>query len=206
MRCANCDIEISPEFSHAFRRNECPACGEEILDEESLAMMDDIKETILSEVRLRDEAVARIALALVTNYSVSPLGSAAPMAKRVAKHAPAAKRPPNEGVIRQKDLVDEGGSLLSEEEQMRIFEERVKARYNVELAGDNVVSAKKKDLSPELKQLSSALSKELVSDSEMLNSPVLEAHRAERLAKQQRNQVSGPPSARAGAMVSRAEP
>ena len=70
MQCSNCSTLLSPSFKHAFAENICPACGGQIMDEESLVLIEDIENTLCAEVKLRDETVQKLAMALVARYSI----------------------------------------------------------------------------------------------------------------------------------------
>jgi Zn-finger nucleic acid-binding protein len=55
MLCATCGFEVLSSFKHAIARNECPACGGQIMDEESLAVIEDVGRTILESAAVREE-------------------------------------------------------------------------------------------------------------------------------------------------------
>ena len=70
MQCITCKVEIPPTFKHAVAKNECPSCGGQILDEESLALIEDVERTISGEISLREGTANRLAIALVTRYDM----------------------------------------------------------------------------------------------------------------------------------------
>lgn len=74
MQCITCKVEIQPAFKHAVAKNECPACGGQILDEESLALIEDVERAISAEVQLREGTANKLAVALVTRYSITLKG------------------------------------------------------------------------------------------------------------------------------------
>lgn len=206
LHCSNCDTQIPPEFSFALKRNECPACGESIMDEESLALVEDLQASIKATAPVRDQTAEQLAMMLVTTYSVAPLEDR-PKRKQAKRpqHRPKIQEPEDEGPVEEEEAIrlsDVANAPISDEEKQAIYEERLKARYNLELSGDKVVSTRKKELSPEYQQLAAQASQAL-SDSEMLNNPLVEQERLKRMARQQQNLAHGPPSAKAGAMVQR---
>lgn len=205
MYCASCETEIPATFSHALRANECPACGSSIMDEESLALMEDLKDSISGEAAVRPETAERLAFMLVTTYEVSPRR---PLSQR---ERPPAKRPrpkrisrggDDESIVKMSDLAD-SDSPISDEERDQILKERLEARYGAVMTQDGKGAAKSKQLSPEYQRLVAGAS-QAFSDSELVNNPLLEQKRLERLARQQANLSHGAPSARSGAVVSRA--
>ena len=74
MKCISCDSEISATFKHALAKNECPVCGNEILDEESLVLIKHIKKTLSNEAAIREETLHRLALTLISTYEISTEG------------------------------------------------------------------------------------------------------------------------------------
>ena len=47
--CKNCKINIDSAFSHSIATNSCPACGEEIMDQEKAGMLAYIMQTMSSQ-------------------------------------------------------------------------------------------------------------------------------------------------------------
>jgi len=92
MNCISCGIEVSPSFKHAFSQNICPACGGSLIDEESLALIEDLGTTLSSEAALRAETAHKLAVALVARYDIQirgnqPVRRAAPV-QQPAQQAP----------------------------------------------------------------------------------------------------------------------
>jgi len=71
MRCATCNSDIDSAFKHAISKNECPACGGQIMDEETMALIEDVENTILSEAAVREETAKNLAMVLVARYDVT---------------------------------------------------------------------------------------------------------------------------------------
>jgi len=200
MYCATCETEIPAAFSHALRANECPACGNSIMDEESLALLEDLTISISNEAPVRSETAERLALMLVTSYEISPCR---PLSKRerlqVKKPKPKPIRRDDSDIVKMSDLAN-SDSLISDAEREQILKERLEARYGAALTQDDNIKQKK--LSPEYQRLVEGASNAF-SDSELANSPVLEQERLKRLAKQQANLTYGAPSTKSGTVVSR---
>jgi len=91
MQCITCKVEILPAFKHAVAKNECPACGGQILDEESLALIEDVERTISSEIALREGTANKLAIALVTRYDMVMKGGQQQVS------VPAMSRPKSQG-------------------------------------------------------------------------------------------------------------
>ncbi|MHA2216332.1 MAG: hypothetical protein ACXACY_10360 [Candidatus Hodarchaeales archaeon] len=71
MQCRNCNSQIPAAFKHALVKNECPVCGSQIMDEESLALIEDVSKTIISEATIREETGHHLATVLVARYNMS---------------------------------------------------------------------------------------------------------------------------------------
>ena len=204
MYCASCETEIPAVFGHALRANECPACGSSIMDEESLALLGELKDSISGEAAVRPETAERLAFMLVTTYEIS---SRRPLSQRekVAVKRPKRLQRQTESdgsIVKMADLSDPD-SPISNEEREQILKERLEARYGTVMTEDGKAVAKSKKLSPEYQRLVDG-SAGAFSDSELANSPVLEEARLQRLARQQSNLTHGAPSAKSGTLVSRA--
>jgi predicted RNA-binding Zn-ribbon protein involved in translation (DUF1610 family) len=200
MDCASCKVQISPSFGHAIKKNECPACGKSIMDEESLAMMEDLSGFILGAVRLRAETVEALVLGLVARYEISLRSGASVPVKaseqaRVQRPKAVAKLPHEDdeeaedgNIVPLADLVDPDGPPISDEERERIMTERVAARYNMmpketSMAGESAAAR--------LAAMAGGVNAKAMSDKELLTSPVLEALHARRQAVQQANMEAG---------------
>jgi len=157
MKCISCNSEISSVFKHALAKNECPVCGDEILDEESLVLINHIKKTLSNEAAIREETLHRLALTLVTTYDISTNGlkeiesvDVLEEKKDVEKKKETKKRkrkakPKEEEMkvapkstfqkvseqieVKETDL--EEMDNMSPEERDRIMEEVVKEKYNL---------------------------------------------------------------------------
>lgn len=143
MQCTNCKTELSFSFKHAFSRNECPACGKEIMDEESLALLEDMKGFLLSEATIREETAHKLAMSLIAKYSIS-LRDGFVAQPREAKDAreenikialpstiskqirPAPTKAPVAGVVTAEQLMVEG---ISDSERERIADEAIREKY-----------------------------------------------------------------------------
>jgi hypothetical protein len=185
------------------------------MDEEALALLDDLRGCVSSAVRLRDESVERIALAILASYDLAPKAERPPLAaprvpqqqQAPARRAPAAPKPMTraqqaameegiseeeleEGILNVADLADPS---LSDEERAAIMEERVAAKFQMTPASHAATT-------PEALQARVArpigAQQGHLSDSEMLNNPVLEAQRLQRLQRQEANIAAGNASVR----------
>jgi hypothetical protein len=143
MQCTNCKTELSFSFKHAFSRNECPACGKEIMDEESLALLEDMKGFLLSEATIREETAHKLAMSLIAKYSISLRdGFVVPprevkdvreenikiaLPSTISKQIrPAPTKAPVAGVVTAEQLMVEG---ISDSERERIADEAIREKY-----------------------------------------------------------------------------
>ena len=191
MLCSTCSTEILPSFKHALARNECPSCGGLIMDEESLALIEDVSRTILELAAVREETAHTIATAIVTKYDLS--GGKECVSAKPAVHSPRNMKvaPPSS---MKRAMQNEGGEVISPEipegisdtERERIMEDVVRKKYNMvdqlqaEL-GDVFTSSS--DLGEDMPVADSVFT-------EGASNPVLERERLARLAKQ-RNAMEG---------------
>jgi len=138
MKCATCKSEILPIFKHAISVNECPACGGQIMDEETLAIIEDVENTISSEVTLRDGTAQKLAMTIVAKYDIVLRGeTTTPVrtAVRQPKIAPPSitqqlskkeKEPKN--IISVSEIDND---KISEEERERIMEDVIRKKFNM---------------------------------------------------------------------------
>ena len=137
MKCATCKSDILPIFKHAISINECPACGGQIMDEETLAIIEDIENTISSEVTLRDGTAQKLAMSIVAKYDIVLRGEMDPVKTsiRQQKIAPPSiaqqlskreKEPKN--IISVSEL---DSDKISEEERERIMEDVIRKKFNM---------------------------------------------------------------------------
>lgn len=145
MLCVSCKSEISSNFKHAISKNECPFCGGAIFDEEILALVDDLKKTINDEVKLREETVQKLAMAIAVKYNLStqertterqPEKKVESVEKQEVeddekniKIASSSYKNISANVIKATDI--EQGSELPEIDRIKIMEEVAKERYHL---------------------------------------------------------------------------
>ena len=187
MRCASCSVEIPSEFTHAFQQNECPACGDQLFDEETMGLMDDLKNSISCEVRLREESVSKIVLMLVTSYDISIRGKIVKKAKKKILEETDELNEGFEEVDEKVTVKKKIENVIPPEEREKIMAEAISKHYGVSI--DNV-SSKPKALSKEAQMLKQVVESGL-SDSELTNNPILKEEMDRRLTKQKTNMLSG---------------
>lgn len=208
MQCITCKVEILPAYKHAVAKNECPACGGQILDEESLALIEDVERTISAEISLREGTANKLAIALVTKYDMVMKQGAPAQQQQMAiakpkQQAPVKMAPPS--IIQQMQQVAAGENIMqpananivklanlpeeiSDNERERIMAEVVSKRYGMVEGLASNDSGFEEDVSglvdPSVIAASSAFT-------EGAANPILEAERLQRLAKQQQALKSG---------------
>jgi len=204
MKCRSCNFEISPELKHAIAQNVCPSCGNQIMDEELLALIEDLEQTISSEVALREGTVRKLATALAVKYEISPL---------VQRKAPPRRQKQelsNREVVTEEvedaDIINvsqmEG---IDPKTREQLFEQAVREKYSmvdqaaVVAAGmdqEGPVEDEHANMANVLSQLGAKGGGGHMSDSELDGNPRLEQERLLRLAKQQQALKSGSGSVR----------
>lgn len=198
MLCATCKTELSPAFKHAFEKNVCPACGGEIMDEESLALIEDISHTMTSAVTLRDETAQKLAMVLMARYDIGLRAEAATMPAVSARaNVPARSThkvaPPSAAqqisktagnVITAEEINAEG---ISDAEREAIMADAVSKRYGMmdqisaaSIGDDDGLEGPDIDIDPNTSPFA-----------EGADNPVLEKERLIRLQKQQAAMRSG---------------
>lgn len=137
MYCAGCKTEILSEFKHALSSNICPACGGDIMDEESLVLIEDVRKTIMSEATVRDETARKLATSLVLKYNMTITEETLVSKKREGGASKPKIAPPSvaQQVMKDSEGVMEVSELDNDEvtdaERERIMEEAVRKRYNM---------------------------------------------------------------------------
>jgi hypothetical protein len=136
MECRSCGIQILSSFKHALSKNECPSCGSSIMDEEFLALIEDVANTIRSEATVRDETANNLAMILVSKYdmNIKQGQQSQPVVNRAVRQ-PVKVAPPStiqQEMKKQANIISpEVPAGISEEERERIFEEAVRKKYNM---------------------------------------------------------------------------
>ena len=83
MKCFNCKIEIPQAFGFALSQNKCPACGKEILDEETRALKSDMINYIGNSITLKPETLDKLSMMLISRYEIQGISSG-PIDQQVA--------------------------------------------------------------------------------------------------------------------------
>lgn len=207
MQCISCKTPLSPAFKHAFSQNICPACGGPILDEESLAIIEDVSKTLSSEATLRSETSDKLAMTLVARYDISLRKDYSETAKPVAAKKEPKIAPPSvaQQVAKQKDAnivsaeaiaqaeaaAEAAGKKITDAEREAIMADVVSKHYGMV---DGVTAASLKGEQEDQEEFDqSLLQGSSFSDSE--ESPILEQERILRLQKQQQALRGGGKSA-----------
>lgn len=190
MNCASCGTQVPSAFGYALRKNECPACGKAIMDEESMAIVEELRDFILQTVKVREETADALAMALMVSYSISR-HTDQPLSKRSVrqpKNGTIVQRSDEDGeagdggIVRASDLFDPD-SPISQAEKEEILKERIETR----LIAQNMIPSQ---VATRVKTSSNAQ----LSDSQMAESQILEADRLLRLQRQESNRLNNPSS------------
>lgn len=192
MNCASCGAQIPASFGHAIRKNECPACGSVLMDEESMALVEELRGFVLNTVKVREETADTLAMALIAAYEIRPVdgGAERPLGKRQpVRTAPrtgtAVQRAEGDdeaagdgGIVKASDLFD-SGNPISAAERDEILKERIENRLIAQAMIPSSVATR------------SAGATRQLSDRELADSPVLEAQRLRRLQEQEARADAG---------------
>lgn len=194
MKCASCEAQVPASFGHAIRKNECPACGSVLMDEESMALVEELRGFVLRTVKVREETADTLALALIAAYEISgrdgivqplPLTSKSAPTKPQTK-AERAKEVPFEdedaeagdgGIVKASDLFNLDNPI-SAAERDEILQERIETR----LIAQNMIPSKVAT------RVSGGTA---MNDRELAENPVLEAQRLRRLQTQEAHEAAG---------------
>ncbi len=191
MQCSSCRTEIPSMFSHAFKKNECPACGDQLFDEETMGLMDDLETSILSEVRLRKESVSKLVLMLITGYDIKLRDSIKIKEKKeiteeiTEEVTEEFEEEDAEEEITEKQIKKK--ITISQQEREKIMAEAISKHYGVKVETSIMP---KKELSDDAIKLRNMVEAGL-SDNELLESSLLKEQNALRIAKQKGNILSG---------------
>jgi len=189
MKCASCEAQVPASFGHAIRKNECPACGSILMDEESMALVEELRGFVLQTVKVREETADMLAMALVAAYEIFgrdrteqrlPLTSKRPLAKPQVKRSKDIDEdePGDGGFVKASDLFDPNNPI-SPTEREQILMERMEDRLLTQAMTPSKVATRTVGTTRAL------------SDSEMAENPILEAQRLARLQRQQANEDAG---------------
>jgi Zn-finger nucleic acid-binding protein len=197
MLCSNCKTEISSAFRYSFAKNECPACGKPIMDEESLALMEDMQKLLLAEGNIRQETAQKLAMSLMANYSISFRDDISIQKSIEIKSSPAqtviSHRVPkdNPNIVRAEEVPSNG---ISEAEREKIFEEVVRKKFaivdSIQAITENTdhgLDSPNIDIDPDMVNPAMFVS----GAGSELESTILENDRLNRLTNQQRAMESG---------------
>lgn len=187
MNCISCGSSVPSNFKYAIMKNECPCCGKCLLDEESLALIESIENTIKNSVNVREETAHNLAVVLISEYEISANKIMSkkstpkeeiiipPKTEEVVvseKIAPPSIIKQESNVVKAPEVPDN----ISDAEREKIMEEAVKERYNI-VEQSNVVDFDDFGELDDPGGIGSMFSEE--SDS------ILERERIKRLSKQQ---------------------
>lgn len=192
MNCASCGAQVPASFGHAIRKNECPACGSVLMDEESMAVVEELRGFVLQTVKVREETADTLALALVAAYQITGRGDASqrqPAARsaqrpKTGQHVQRTEEAPAEGdpdFMKVSDLFDPSNPI-SPTERDEIMKERIENRLIAQAMIPSKVATRIAGAAGAQRQLS---------DREMAESPVLEAQRLQRLQEQEARTEAG---------------
>jgi len=199
MQCISCKVEILSAFKHAVSKNECPACGGQILDEESLALIEDVERTISAEVSLREGTANKLAVTLVTRYDMAMKSDSVTITKTKRQDAVKVAPPSmmrqvvaDESIIQSADAnivkMADFPETISDAERDRIMAEVVSKRYGMVDGITTSDSGFEEDVSG-LVDPSTIAASSIFTEGATI--PVLEKERLLRLAKQQQALKSG---------------
>lgn len=75
MRCCNCQAVIPPEWKGAIKRNICPSCGEEIMNEKAQELLSELRDALIA----MPNDPEGIAGWLLSHYELVKIGTGEPV-------------------------------------------------------------------------------------------------------------------------------
>lgn len=77
MQCKKCEIDIPSQFEFVLAQNVCPKCGNKLMPDAAMAVYLDLKKRLQEVEFVMDKTTVceRVAMFLITNYEVAPLGT-----------------------------------------------------------------------------------------------------------------------------------
>lgn len=196
MKCLICEFEISPSLKHSITKNECPACGGKIIDEE---LLKDIEDTIVNEIKIDNDQAKNLTKVLIAKYNFNVLKADREEIVEPIKVAPSSMF---KQIEEKKDDIVEVSNIpdgISEIEREKIFEDAVRKKYNLmdgiyekqieeESDGEEYLIEQNKNI----KKIPNSEA-QVMADRLFGSGPgILEEERLMRLAKQQNALKSGP--------------
>jgi len=70
MRCEHCNIVIGAEFTHAIKNNQCPACGQPIMQKSKLAAFLSLRTLLDDQITAKGVDVDRLTSVIMANFDV----------------------------------------------------------------------------------------------------------------------------------------
>lgn len=89
MQCKKCEIEVPSQFEYVLTKNVCPKCGNKLMPDQAMKVYIDLKKRLNEVEFVMDKATVceRVAMFVVTNYEVIPMGSSKPAVETVETDA-----------------------------------------------------------------------------------------------------------------------
>lgn len=205
MRCVSCSVEIQASFKHAIVKNECPCCGKSIMDEETLALIENVEKTILEEAAVREETAKKLAMTIVAKYEISIKS-----VEQLSKFSPAYESKEEIKIansstykeITNQDPISIATKMISNGEisdvdREKFLEEAVQKKYNMvsQAMIEDAPEENYEDFPPQVQPGNNELNRAIA---EASINPILEQERLARLSKQQQAFKGGGGSFRRG--------
>lgn len=134
MKCISCGAEVPSTFKHSIMKNECPCCGKCLLDEESLALIENIENTIKSGAAVREETAHSLAIMLIAEYEINMRKDNVKIIKddKVVEKPKQAVKSSSISEEDEKNIIKtpEIPEGISEAEREKIMEQALKERYD----------------------------------------------------------------------------
>jgi hypothetical protein len=162
------------------------------MDEESMALVEELRGFVLQTVKVREETADTLAMALIAAYDIKGRDGALPqqplsqraLVGRSTKGGTTVQRAVEDdsemdnGIVKASDLFDPNNPL-SQAERDEILQERIETRLIAQAAIPSKVATRNVGAAHQL------------TDTEMAESPVLEAQRLRRLQEQEARELAG---------------
>jgi hypothetical protein len=176
MKCCNCQTEIPPSFKRSLIINECPACGDKIMNDSMQELLSELKEAL---ARMPNDPEG-LAGWLLSNYQLTKIGTGEPVQEFYGQKKISSQDVVKPSSNRVQEFFKNAGIKKPEKDYKSIVDEIKTGKFelddeSVEISEDDTESVEVDVLKKDAVDLSK---------NDVL-SPKLQADRFSRLEKQQ---------------------
>lgn len=126
MKCSNCEADIDPKFKFAIKKNQCPICGENIMDAEKLVSFTNLKN--LLSANFENIEAEKIATLVVAHFNIEQIFNTSGETKETPKVKEPKIKPKSdkdEDAEYKKKQIEEAKKIIREQ----AYEEALREQY-----------------------------------------------------------------------------